>query len=154
MSLCRAVATAAASPAGPADGSDGGGTPPGVRHAYKSTDPWAVALMVRHAAGAPFARWVEQQVLQAVPIEGPAVIGQDHAGHADASGNVRLTAPDWIRLAVHLHEQRAAPGCWGDYLCEATTTQVRNPGTTAPAFDGHGYFVWTRRRHDPASPAS
>lgn len=34
---------------------------------------------------------------------------------------------------------------------EATTTQVRNPGTTAPAFDGYGYFVWTGTRYAPGT---
>lgn len=123
--------------------------PPGQRFAYKSTDPLVVAMMVREVSGQPFAHWIESEVLAAVPIQGPAVIGQDHAGHADASGSVRLDALDWARLAVHLREQRAAPGCFGDFLRRASSTQAANPRDTAPAFGGYGFFVWTDTRFAP-----
>lgn len=125
---------------------------PGRRFSYKSVDPLAVSVMLARATGMPAARWVEQQVLRAVPIGDAAVLGTNRRGEfVGAEGNVRMTLSDWLRFAAWVQARRGEAGCFGDFLRALGTTQVRIPlidGING-YFDGYGYFAWTANRLAP-----
>ena len=49
-------------------------------------------------------------------------------------------------------EQVKKPGCFGDYLRQATTTQIENARLGSGAgrtFDGYGYQWWTDNQYAP-----
>lgn len=127
---------------------------PGERFSYKARDPYTVALMLERAVGMPAVRWVDEQVLAALPNQHLAILGTDRAGHfAGANGSVRLALADWVRLAVHVQERRGRDDCYGRFLSELSSTQIRapmQPGVNG-YFHGYGYFTWTENRLAPGS---
>jgi CubicO group peptidase (beta-lactamase class C family) len=117
---------------------------PGEEFAYRTTDPWVLGVMINKVTGMSYVKWVEQQVLLPVGIESQGVIGQDKFGFGSSAGDVRLTLKDWIRFAVWVKQNETAQGCFGDFVREATKTQIANKSKrSGKLFDGYGYYVWT-----------
>ena len=84
----------------------------------------------------------------------PGFIMQDREGETEAGGGIRLRMEDWIRFAQWIKRSAKAPGCFGDYVRVATSTQIDNPGTPATRkmgklFGGYGYLTWTRNTIAP-----
>jgi CubicO group peptidase (beta-lactamase class C family) len=136
-----------ASPRHAAAQRDGGGIAErGRRFSYKSVDPLAVAAMLQAATGRPTVRWIEDEVLRAVPIADGAVLGTNRRGEfVGAEGNVRLSLADWIRFAAWVQVRRGEAGCFGDWLRAMGSSQGRIPlidGING-YFGGYGYFTWT-----------
>lgn len=129
-----------------------GAVRPGERFAYKARDPYTVALMLERATGMPAVRWVDEQLLAALPNQFLAILGTDRAGHfAGANGSVRLALADWVRLALHVQARRGGDDCLGRFLRELSSTQIAapmQPGVNG-YFDGYGYFTWTQNRLAP-----
>lgn len=116
---------------------------PGERFSYKAGDPWTAALMVERAVGMPVTRWLEEQVLEAIRAEHPAVLGTDRSGYFQgANGSVRLALIDWIRLAIFVEQQRREDTCYGRFIRDMGTRQISASGTQA-FMNGYGYFTWT-----------
>lgn len=121
-----------------------GGRQPGDTFSYGTTDPLTLAVMINRATGSTYAQYVEQKVLIPAGIARPGAIGQDHFGYGQGAGNVRLTMEDWIRFAVWVKASSLKNDCFGDYVREATRTQISNSSRTAgTAFTGYGYLIWT-----------
>lgn len=117
---------------------------PGEVFAYRSTDPLALGVIINKATKVSYAEWVEKEILSNVAISEPAIIGQDKLGYGWADGNLRLSFNDWLRFAVWVKEQEKKQGCFGDYVREASRTQIKNLSkTVGQNFDGYGYFLWT-----------
>jgi CubicO group peptidase (beta-lactamase class C family) len=117
---------------------------PGEEFSYRTTDPWVLGVMINRVTEMNYAKWVEQQVLLPAGIESQGVIGQDKFGFGSSAGDVRLTLKDWIRFAVWVKQNETAQGCFGDFVREATKTQIANKSKrSGRLFDGYGYFVWT-----------
>jgi CubicO group peptidase (beta-lactamase class C family) len=117
---------------------------PGQEFAYRNTDPLLLGAMINKTTGTTFARWVEQEVLLPAGIQSPGIIGQDQFGFGNSGGGVRLTMPDWIRFAVWLKQNQTASGCFGDFVRQATKTQISNSSKkVGKLFDGYGYLTWT-----------
>ena len=127
---------------------------PGERFSYKARDPYTVALMLERAVGMPAVRWVDEQLLAALPNQHLAILGTDRSGHfAGANGSVRLALADWVRLATHVQERRGRDDCYGRFLRELSSTQIRapmQPGVNG-YFHGYGYFTWTENRLAPGT---
>ncbi len=125
---------------------------PGVRFSYKARDPYTVALMLERAVGMPAVRWVDEQLLAALPNQHLAILGTDRAGHfAGANGGVRLALADWVRLALHVQTRRGGNDCYGNFLRELSGTQIAaplQPGVNG-YFNGYGYYTWTDNRMAP-----
>lgn len=117
---------------------------PGEEFAYKSTDPLVLGVMINKTTGMSFAEWVEQQVLIPAGIGSQGIIGQDKFGFGNSAGNVRLTLNDWMRFAIWVKQNEGAQGCFGDYVRQASKTQIENSSKkTGKLFDGYGYLIWT-----------
>jgi len=117
---------------------------PGDEFAYKSTDPLVLGVIINKTTGTTYARWVEQEVLQPAGIETAGVIGQDRSNYGNSAGNMRLTLNDWMRFAVWVKQNEITQGCFGNYIREASKTQISNKSKrSGKLFDGYGYFIWT-----------
>lgn len=130
------------------------GVRPGERFDYKSQDPVLVGMMVSAAYGMEgrhFRQWQSEHFFPKVQAGGRRVQGNDRHGHAQSAGNTRLTLLDWARLAVFVQESRKAPGCYGDFIREATSTRIQTDRRFARAYAGYGYFVWTDNAQVPQS---
>lgn len=126
----------------------------GERFDYKSQDPVLVGMMVSAAYGLQgrnFRNWQSEHFFPKVRVSDRRVQGTDRFQYAQASGNSRLTLADWARLAVFVQESRKAPGCYGDFVREATTTRIKTDRRFARAYGGYGYFVWTENAQLPQS---
>jgi CubicO group peptidase (beta-lactamase class C family) len=125
-----------------------GGRQPGETFSYGTTDPLTLAVMINRATGSTYAQYVEQKVLIPAGIARPGAIGQDHFGYGQGAGNVRLTMEDWIRFAVWVKSSSLKNDCFGDYVREATRTQISNSSrTSGAAFSGYGYLIWTDNQY-------
>lgn len=125
-----------------------GGRQPGDTFSYGTTDPLTLAVMLNRATGSTYARYVEQHVLIPAGIARPGAVGQDHFGYGQGAGNVRLTMEDWIRFAVWVKASSLKNDCFGDYVREATRTQISNSSrSSGAAFAGYGYLIWTDNQY-------
>ena len=121
----------------------------GERFSYKARDPFVVAMMLERSVGMPATRWLEEQLLAEIGIEHQAILGTDRSGYFHgANGGVRLALIDWIRLANYVDQQRRTETCFGRFIKEMGTTQIRAPGVTK-GFDGYGYLTWTDNSFAP-----
>lgn len=117
---------------------------PGEEFAYRSTDPLVLGVMINKTTGTTYAQWVEQQVLLPAGVETSGIIGQDRFNYGASAGNVRLTLNDWMRFAIWVKQSESAQGCFGDYVREASKTQIANSSKkSGKLFDGYGYLTWT-----------
>jgi CubicO group peptidase (beta-lactamase class C family) len=127
--------------------------PPGTVFAYRNSDPEMVALMVAKATGMPFAQWVEQSVLRAVPIAGPAVLRTDRNGYTFASGALQMTLRDWARFATWVRTTHDEGSCLGTFLKEGAQPLIASRGPNGPhgQFGHYGYFTWVGHKMVPDS---
>lgn len=125
---------------------------PGEIFWYKSTDPVTLGIMVGNATGEPFSKWTTESVLQPAGISRPVIIGEDKFGHTQADGNYRMVMDDWVRFAMWVKDSSKEDGCFGEYVRQATTMQIRNVQKNAGKFfDGYGFLTWTNAPHAPHS---
>jgi len=116
----------------------------GDEFAYRSTDPQVLGVMINKTTGTTYAKWVEQEVLLPAGIETRGIVGQDKFNYGNAAGSIRLTLNDWIRFAVWVKQNESSQGCFGDFVREASKTQIANSSKkSGKLFDGYGYLIWT-----------
>lgn len=126
---------------------------PGSVFAYRNSDPEMVALMVSKVAGMHFSDWVDQSVLKAASIAGPAILRTDRRNFAFASGALQMTLNDWARFAVWVRESYDEETCLGKFLREAAKPQIATRGPNGPfnLFSHYGFFTWVEHRLVPNS---
>lgn len=125
---------------------------PGELFWYKSTDPVTLGIMVGNTTGIPFSKWTTENVLQAAGVSKSVIIGEDKFGHTQADGNYRMVLDDWIRFAVWVKDSSKENGCFGDYVRQATSTQIWNVEKNAgKLFDGYGFLTWTETQYAPGT---
>jgi CubicO group peptidase (beta-lactamase class C family) len=116
----------------------------GEEFAYRSTDPLLLGVIINKTTGVNYVKWVEQEVLLPAGIESKGIIAQDKFGFGASAGGVRLTLEDWVRFAWWVKQNEVAQGCFGDYVRQASKTQIKNKSKrSGKSFDGYGYFIWT-----------
>ena len=117
---------------------------PGEHFSYKGTDPLTLSVMINRATGTTYAKYVEQQVLIPAGIARSGIIGQDHSGYGRGDGSVRLYLEDWIRFAAWIKSSSLKNDCFGNFVQQASSTQISNSSRTRGAlFGGYGYLIWT-----------
>lgn len=129
-------------------------TKSGERFDYKSQDPLLVGMMVTAAYGMQgkrFRQWQTEHFFPKVQTGDRRIQGVDRFEYAQSDGNTRMTIRDWARLAVLIQESRKATGCYGDFIREATRTQISSDRRFARMYGGYGYFTWTDNRDLPNS---
>ena len=126
---------------------------PGTVFSYRNSDPEMVALMIAKVTGMSFSNWVDQSVLKAIPIAGPAVLRTDRHQNAFASGAVQMTLKDWARFAVWIRDTYDENSCLGSYLKDAAKPQISVRGPNGPfvQFNNYGYFTWVDHKMVPDS---
>jgi CubicO group peptidase (beta-lactamase class C family) len=121
---------------------------PGEAFVYKSTDPIVLGLMVSKATGMPWSQWVQESILNPMGAAHAGLYIQDRQQNGLADSGLRIKFDDWLRFAVWVKRQSREAGCFGKFVRDAFSTQIRNSGTvetrrTGKLFAGYGYFVWT-----------
>lgn len=129
---------------------------PGERFLYKNQDPLVAGFMLKRATGMPYAQWVQRKILDPMGMAKPGLIIQDRWGEAAADFSSRMTIDDWIRFANWIELSRRGTDCFGDYVREATKTQILNKGSresrrAGKLFGGYGYLIWTENEIAPDS---
>lgn len=121
---------------------------PGEIMDYKTTDPVTLGIAYNFATHKKFSEWIDESVLREVAIANPAMLAHDKAGFSEAAAGVRMTLEDWLRFAYWIQQSAKRPDCFGDYLRQATTTQIRNSEKRfGRLFNGYGYFFWTENAY-------
>lgn len=129
-------------------------TKPGETFSYKTQDPTLVAMMVSAAYGKngkEFREWQSDYFFSKVKTNDRRVHGTDKFGYAYAEGNSRMTLSDWARFAIFVQESRKQTDCYGNYVKEATTTQIKTDRRFARMYGGYGYLTWTNNSDIPNS---
>lgn len=124
------------------------------KFSYKTQDPTVVGMMVSAAygkSGRDFRGWQNEHFFSKVRTGDRRIHGQDQFGYAWSEGNTRMTIRDWARFALFVQESRKQPGCYGDFVREATSTQIRTNRQFARMYGGYGYFTWTDNDELPNS---
>jgi CubicO group peptidase (beta-lactamase class C family) len=119
---------------------------PGEAFAYKNTDPIALGLMVQRVTGMPYAKWVQQEILDPMGAAGSGWISQNRKQQAMAYAGVQLRMEDWIRFAWWVKQASQRPDCFGDFVRDASRTQI---ATNHKTNTGYGYFMWTGNTDAP-----
>jgi CubicO group peptidase (beta-lactamase class C family) len=128
-------------------GSSGEKRKPGESFVYRSTDPLLLGVIINKTTGTTYAKWIEREVLIPAGIKKYAIIGQDWSDFGNSDGNVRMTMEDWIRFALWVKNNEAKQDCFGNYVREASKTQIQNVSKImGQRFDGYGYLTWTENR--------
>ncbi|MEO5797644.1 MAG: serine hydrolase [Rhodoferax sp.] len=121
---------------------------PGEYFSYKSTDPYVLGIMVTRATGIEFNQWIQAKILDPMGAAKPGVYQQDKEKNPLSDSGLRLRLEDWMRFALWVKRSSKEPGCFGDFVRAATTTQIPNgsgPNSrkTGKLFGGYGYLTWT-----------
>jgi CubicO group peptidase (beta-lactamase class C family) len=125
---------------------------PGEVFDYKNQDPETLGLMIHKATGHSMATWLTETVFKPAGLAGPVFMGADTKGYTNSSYGLRMRTEDWARLAIWMKEQTRQADCFGEYLREATKTQIGNAERRTAAFArGYGYLFWTDFPDAPSS---
>ena len=118
---------------------------------YKSTDPYTAALMVQEATATPFTQWLADNIFKPAGIADTYALDVDRQGNFLATGGVRLSMNDWIRLAIYIQEQRDQETCFGKYVQALGKSQIKiaKQAGVNGYFNGYSFFTWTE--NDQAS---
>jgi CubicO group peptidase (beta-lactamase class C family) len=121
---------------------------PGEVFAYKNTDPMVLGIMLNRVTGMSFAKWVQQTIFDPMGASGSGWISQNRKQQALADSGVRLLMEDWIRFAWWVKQASQQSDCFGNYVREASRTQISNghsrtDRTSGSLFAGYGYLTWT-----------
>lgn len=122
------------------------------KFSYKSQDPIITGMMVSAAYGKngkDFREWQDEYFFTKVQTGERRIHGRDQFGYAWTEGNTRMTIKDWARFAIFVQESRKKNDCYGDFVREATTTQIKSNRQFSPMYGGYGYFTWTDNNQLP-----
>lgn len=113
---------------------------PGREFNYSNHDTNALALIVEAATNKKFAEYFEENIWQKVgPDENGAWITNNRGQVAGYFG-FSATPRDWLRLGHYVLDQLSKPGCYANFLREATREQIPANWTFMRSY---GYQIWT-----------
>jgi CubicO group peptidase (beta-lactamase class C family) len=115
-------------------------TKPGEKFSYSNTEPMALGIMLSRVTGMSYAKWVQKTIFDPMGTAGSGWVSQNKAEQALAYAGVQLRMQDWIRFAWWVQQVSQRPDCLGDFVREASHTQIRTGRKFLP---GYGYLIWT-----------
>ena len=125
---------------------------PGEVFLYRNAEPMVISKIIEKRTGLSLAAFFDSRIWQEVRGGQTGHWEADSDGTTIAMSGFQVSLKDWGRLAVWLLAELKKPGCYGDYLRQATTTQIKTSGlggTANTPFKGYGYFWWTDHSNAP-----
>ena len=120
---------------------------PGAVFAYKSGDSLSLSKITERATGTPLAAYFDRHIWQQIGAEGTAHWETDKDGSTINSSGFQARARDWARLALWTAQQYHQDNCFGQYLRQATQSQI--PIKTRSSFRAYGYQWWVNNKIAP-----
>ncbi len=121
---------------------------PGSTFNYNNYDTVVLNLVVEKAVGKPFATFFAEQIWSDVGAERDGAWVTNQLGEVAGYFGFSATPRDWVRLGEYVLEKLAQDDCFGRYLREATTEQVK---ANWPFNKSYGYQIWTNCTRKPGS---
>ncbi len=121
---------------------------PGSAFNYNNYDTVVLTLVVEKAVGKPFATFFAEQIWSEVAAERDGAWVTNQLGEVAGYFGFSAAPRDWIRLGEYVLEKLAQDDCFGRYLREATTEQVK---ANWPFNKSYGYQIWTNCTRKPGS---
>ncbi|MBL4666857.1 MAG: serine hydrolase [Sneathiella sp.] len=122
---------------------------PGGIFSYKSNDTLSLSKIVERLSGKTLAAYYEEHIWSQIGAERDGHWEADREGSTMANAGFQISLRDWGRLAIWIVEERAKNDCFGNYLKEATTSQIAVPPRGTSSFSGYGYQWWTKTSLGP-----
>ncbi len=121
---------------------------PGSTFNYNNYDTVALNLIVEKAAGQSFATFFADHIWSEVGAEKDGAWVTNRAGEVAGYFGFSATPRDWIRLGEYVLERLGQDDCFGKFLRDATTEQVK---ANWPFNKSYGYQIWTNCTRKPGS---
>jgi CubicO group peptidase (beta-lactamase class C family) len=121
---------------------------PGSTFNYNNYDTVVLNLVVEKAVGKPFATFFAEQIWSDVGAERDGAWVTNQLGEVAGYFGFSAAPRDWVRLGEYVLEKLAQDDCFGRYLREATTEQVK---ANWPFNKSYGYQIWTNCTRKPGS---
>ncbi len=121
---------------------------PGSTFNYNNYDTVALNLIVEKAAGQSFATFFADHIWSEVGAEKDGAWVTNRAGEVAGYFGFSATPRDWIRLGEYVLERLGQDDCFGKFLKDATTEQVK---ANWPFNKSYGYQIWTNCTRKPGS---
>jgi CubicO group peptidase (beta-lactamase class C family) len=117
---------------------------PGEIFDYKNSDTAILGYILNAKTNSQGTDFVYKNILLNAGITGKVSFAEDKNKIFFSAYGARLMSHDWGRLAIWAREKIKENSCMGNYLKEATKTQIKNTEKRfARWFDGYGYKIWT-----------
>ena len=138
---------------------DGTLAKPGEEFSYKDLDTNSLAFLFPTTGNNSFPNIFQEQVWKKYKTQNPGYWVYDKDNIIETEASFQATPRDWARVAIGIKNTLIANNtndCFTNYLKTATTTQIKNLGSTfknpdewvGPSFNGYGYQFWTENTSD------
>ncbi len=121
---------------------------PGRTFNYNNYDTVVLNLVVEKAVGKSFATFFAEQIWAEVGAERDGAWVTNQLGEVAGYFGFSSAPRDWIRLGEYVLEKIGQDDCFGRYLRDATTEQVK---ANWPFNKSYGYQIWTNCTRKPGS---
>lgn len=125
---------------------------PGDVFLYRNTEPMVMSKIIERSSKMSLAAYFDKHVWQAVRGAQTGHWETDIEGTTLAMSGFQMSLKDWGRIAIWILSELKKPGCYGDYLRQSTTTQIKTSGiggTANTPFNGYGFQWWTDHKNTP-----
>lgn len=113
---------------------------PGREFNYNNYDTNALALIVEAATNKKFAKYFEETIWQEAGAERNGAWITNNRGQVAGYFGFSATPRDWLRLGHYVLDELNKPGCFSDFLRDATREQIPANWTFMKSY---GYQIWT-----------
>jgi CubicO group peptidase (beta-lactamase class C family) len=113
---------------------------PGREFNYNNYDTNALALIVESATKKKFAKYFEETIWQEAGAEKDGAWITNSRGQVAGYFGFSATPRDWLRLGHYVLDELKKPGCFSDFLRNATREQIPANWTFMKSY---GYQIWT-----------
>ena len=136
---------------------DGSYVKAGEEFSYKNLDSQSLAFLFPREGERSFAKIFERDIWQASGAENKGYWVHDKDQYIDTAASFHATPRDMARVALQILETvtSSKSDCYTSYLKTATSTQIKNNGSSMPpddwigrSFGGYGYQFWTQNESD------